>query len=96
MYENPQRPPSAKICSAIAQAIDCLLKTPVTKPRLSANNGSIATPSENDRSNSRRPILRNGRIQQAIPKTKMSDCDECGNRCSTSVSQIGDAHLLHF
>ena len=36
-------PPSFRICSAIAQAIDCLLKTPVIRPRLFAKSGSIAS-----------------------------------------------------
>ena len=41
MYEKPHPPPSSRIRSAIAQAIDCLLNTPVIRPRLSANNGSM-------------------------------------------------------
>jgi hypothetical protein len=40
MYEKPHVPPSFMIRSAIAQAIDCLLKTPITKPRLLAKSGS--------------------------------------------------------
>ena len=41
MYEKPHVPPSSRIRSAIAQAIDCLLKTPVLNPRLFAKSGSI-------------------------------------------------------
>ena len=32
MYEKPHVPPSSRIRSAIAQAIDCLLNTPVIRP----------------------------------------------------------------
>jgi hypothetical protein len=38
MYENPQTPPSFMIRSAMAQAIDLSLKTPVIRPFLPSNN----------------------------------------------------------
>jgi hypothetical protein len=37
MYEKAHSPPSTMIRSAIAQAMDCLLKTPVIRPFFPAN-----------------------------------------------------------